>query len=291
MRASLGEFHYRLREPISGSRPGSHPGSALGSGQDFAAHARLFDNPDPRRIDMHASLRNVRRDWLVKLYLQRSAIPVYAVVDVSESMCFGAPQSKRDIAADFVESLGYSTFRAGDPVALLAFDVEDREDLYVPARHSRGVGTLMADYLRGCTPTRAQPARPDGGRALSNTVLRLTGKTALVFLVSDFHWSLEALPGALDVLNEASVIPVVLWDPAEVDPPRGTGYLKVQDVESGARRSLWVGETLRERWRSAVAARRAALEAVFAARGIRPFYLQGEFDPEDLSRYFYEEYV
>ena len=83
MGPTVGEFHYRLRAPVSGYRPGSHPGTALGSGHEFAAHVRLLDNPDPRRIDIRASLRNVRREWLTQVYRQRAALAVYAVVDVS----------------------------------------------------------------------------------------------------------------------------------------------------------------------------------------------------------------
>ncbi|KAB7631796.1 MxaS protein, partial [Verminephrobacter sp. Larva24] len=52
--SSLHEFHYRLPARAGGFRPGSHLGRSLGPGQEFATHVRLFDNPDPRRIDLRA---------------------------------------------------------------------------------------------------------------------------------------------------------------------------------------------------------------------------------------------
>ncbi len=70
------------------------------------------------------------------------------MIDVSASMSFGSPDSKLDIAADFIESLGHSAFGYGDALGMVAFDNELREDLIIPARTGRGVGTTIADVLR-----------------------------------------------------------------------------------------------------------------------------------------------
>lgn len=294
---AIDEFHYRLSVAAGGFRPGAHPGTSLGAGQEFAAHARLFDHPDPRRIDLRASLRDARGEWLVRTYRQRASVPVHAVVDVSASMAFGAGRAKLDVVADFVESLGRSAFRAGDPAGLMAFNPDSAnpgDALYLPARHSRGVGSAMADALR-----QHASARPDlgtgagqqiqgDGAALQTTLERLAGKAGLVFLVSDFHWSLAPLAGALDLLAHASVVPLVVWDPAEIEPPADDVLLALRDAESGARRTLWVGSKLRAQWRATVAQRRSEIDALFAKAGMRPFYLLGGFDPEALSRHFLE---
>src|SRR5262245_33962527 len=126
------EFHYRLPRRLGAWRPGSHPATTLGAGQEFMAHASLFDRPDPRRLDLRASLRDVRGDWLVRVNRQRAAVAAIAMVDVSASMAFGEPKSKLLVAADFVEALGLSAFRVGDTVGLSAFDSTDRMDLFVP---------------------------------------------------------------------------------------------------------------------------------------------------------------
>jgi hypothetical protein len=84
------------------------------------------------------------------------------------------------------------------------------------------------------------------------------------------------------------VVPMVVWDTAEVNPPGQTGLVTLRDAESGSQRTLWMRPALRARWREAVEQRRMQLNEVFARRAIRPFYLQGEFDGESLSRYFLE---
>jgi uncharacterized protein (DUF58 family) len=284
-----GEFHYKLGSRIGGHRPGSHPGLALGTGQEFAAHGRLLDSPDPRRIDVHASLRTTRREWLVRNYRQRAAVSVHAIVDVSASMRFGAERTKLDVAADFAEGLGLSAFRAGDSAGLRAFDTRERSDLHVPARYSRGIGAVMAEQLRQSGVRQGSDAGGGSATALLETIADLTGKSGLVFLVSDFHWPLAGLPAVLDALARSNVVPVVTWDPAETTPPRRNGLLELIDAESGAARSLWVGARTRSRWHEGVARRRAAIEALFAGRELRPFYMSGVFSPEHLTRYFLEE--
>ena len=279
------EFHYRLPMRAGGFRPGSHPGSSFGAGQEFAMHGRLFDYPDPRRLDLRASLRAARSEWLVRVHLQRAAVPVQVVVDVSASMHFGTRQTKLQVAADFVEALGYSAFRVGDQLGMLGFDTRARDDLFMPARYGRGVGNLLATKLRESTSDAAGNGSLAGLHRAAST---LAGKQALVFLVSDFHWPLVELPAVLDLLVHACVVPMVVWDSAEIAPPRGGPLLAVNDAESAGQRTLWLRESVRERWRETVARRRAELSKIFGVRGMQPFYVESVFNPEAMSRYFLE---
>jgi hypothetical protein len=189
--------------------------------------------------------------------------------------------------ADLVEALGYSAFRAGDAVGLLAFDDRAREDLYVPARHSRGNGSLMARMLRECQPGRAA-SHSETLAGLRRATESLVGRSGLVFLASDFHWPTDALGTLLAQFAPACVVPLLVWDPAEIEPPDARALVALSDAETGARRSLWMRDSLRTRWRDAVATRRAELTALFNAQGMPPFDLQGRFDAEALTRYFME---
>ncbi|MEC5404582.1 VWA domain-containing protein [Paraburkholderia sp. MPAMCS5] len=288
---AIAEFHYRLPMRSSGLRPGSHPGSSFGFGQEFAMHGRLFDYPDPRRLDLRASVRAARSEWLVRVHLQRAAVPVQVLADVSASMHFGARQTKLQVAADFVEALGYSAFRVGDPLGMLAFDTRARHDLFMPARSGRGIGNLLAAMLRESeSESESASGTASGGsvEALQRIASTLAGREALVFLVSDFHWPLAGLPAVLDLLMHACVVPIVVWDEAEIAPPEGGPLLALRDAESGARRTLWLRGSVRERWREGVARRRTELARMFGKRAMQPFYIENAFDPEAMSRYFLE---
>ena len=338
------EFHYRLPGRISGQRPGSHRGSSVGAGQEFVTHLSLYDRPDPRRLDLRASLRTLRNDWsrgdvpggdwLVRVNRQRAGTSVRAIVDVSASMCFGSRRPKLHIVADFFEALGMSAFRVGDAVGMMAFDVAERPELFMPPRVSRGMGAIMASALRDACdargpggqrplgdarglPAQAAPAEDFAGRTrfgavrvrrdsrpqvalgtphgnqhasdgLEGAAARLAGQQGLVFLVSDFHWPLERLGAVLDLMAHAVVVPIVVWDAAETEPPSRNSIASLSDAETGARRTLWLRPRLREEWRLAVARRRAEIDSFFAAHALRPFYMEGAFDADALSRYFFE---
>lgn len=275
-------FHYRLPNRIGGLRPGSHPGSSLGAGQEFISHARLSDRPDPRRLDLRASLRNPGGDWLVRVNRQRASIPVQVIVDVSASMRFGSHRTKLEVAAQFVESLGQSAFSVGDALGMRAFDARERGDLFMPPLLGRGVGGTLASILRQCK------SRAGGIEGLRAAAMQLSGRRGLVFLVSDFQWPLDNLGTVLDLLAYAWVVPMVVWDPAEIEPPADNALAALRDAETGARRTLWLRPKLREQWREGVASRREQLERIFAARSIRPFHVRGAFDGEALSQYFFE---
>jgi hypothetical protein len=280
------EFHYRIPGRVPGRRPGSHAGSSVGSGQEFVSHQSLYDYPDPRRLDLRASLRSLDERWLVRVNRQRTGIRVWALVDVSASMAFGSRRPKLQVAADFLEALGLSAFRVGDAAGLMAFDAVERSDLFIPARVSRGVGTMMSRVLLESGSTAPPGAEMTDG--LEAVTSRLAGQQGLVFLVSDFHWPLERLAIALDYLAHTTVVPVVLWDPAEIEPPARNALATLRDAESGARRTLWVRPKLRDDWRRSVAERRAEIDTLLAARNIHPFYMEGVFDADALSRYFFE---
>jgi len=276
------EFHYRLPQRIGGWRPGSHRGSSLGAGQEFVSHMRLYDRPDPRRLDLRASLRSIQQEWLVRVNHQQASIPVHAVVDVSASMGFGPSRTKLDVAAEFVEALGQSTFRVGDSLGMLAFDSRERTDLFVPAMVSRGIGEAMATLLRSTSGGAGNAA------GMVEAMQHLAGRQGLVFIVSDFHWPLAGMTLALDALVHAFVVPVVIWDAAEIQPPAHDGLAQLRDVESGAQRTLWMRPRMREKWLESAAARRTELNQLFASRAMRPFYVTGRFDSEAMSQYFFE---
>lgn len=292
------EFHYRLPGRVSGQRPGSHRGSSIGAGQEFVAHMSLFHRPDPRRLDLRASLRTLNEDWLVRVNRQRAGVAVRAIVDVSASMTFGSRRPKLHVVADFVEALGVSAFRVGDAVGMMAFDVGERSDLFMPARVSRGMGSIMAAALRSACDSQAsgqQTLMAGAGQTsvygMEEAASHLAGQQGLVFLVSDFHWALGGLNIVLDLLAHANVVPVVVWDPAETAPPERNALASLRDAESGARRTLWIRPKLRQDWLEGVARRRTEINSFFASRGIQPFYIEGSFDADALSRYFFEAEV
>jgi len=286
--APASEFAYRVRGSAGGARPGAHGGRTEGAGDGFAGHRSLFERPDPRRLDVRASLSAVPREWRVRTYHQRSAVTLQVLLDVSASMRLGEPATKLAVAGAFIDALAHSAARLGDAVGMVGFDTAWRQDLSVAPRAGRGVGAA----LRECGDRAGRgPLVTAGVSGIRACAERLTGRPALVFLVSDFLFPLDGLDAAVRALGgggSTRIVPIVVRDPGELALPDGFGWVPMRDVETGRTRSIWLHDSARRRWRDAIARQRDTLASVFAADGVRPFMLQGRLDGEALTRWFLE---
>jgi len=140
------EFEYRVAGLPGRQRPGAHKSRAQGAGMAFVSHARLFDLPDPRRLDLRASMSTVPRTWLVRRYQQHSTFGITALVDVSRSM-YVEGERRQQIISAFLSSLAHSAHRRGDPVGLLAFDARYRPELSLPMLSGRQLSERLLGQL------------------------------------------------------------------------------------------------------------------------------------------------
>lgn len=275
------EFHYRASEPALGHFPGHHRSRRGEAGFELRGHASLLDAPDPRRLDLHASLRDPFGQWRVRVYSQRMAVPVLLVADLSASMSHAGRVRRLDVLADFTESLAASAWRTGDSFGFVGCDETARRDWFQPPTRMRGAGERIAARLRGWQPAGRS------ARGLLDAHRHLPRQRALVFLVSDFHLPLADVETVLKRLAPHEVVPVVLWDPAEFAPAAERGLLPLVDAESGERRLVWWRPALRERWEARRRERHAALVALCRRYRHEPLLLDGGFDADRVTRHFH----
>lgn len=276
----VGEFHYRAPGRPLGIRPGSHSARAEGSSGVYLGLRPLIARGDPRRIDLRRSATDPFEQWLARTMSERVAVPVYVVADVSASMACGAAGARQQTVADLAQSAAQSAWRVGDPFGFVAADTRVRESHSWPAMVSRDHGARVAGALR----TLSLEGR--GADGLLEARRYLGRRRALVLLVSDFHFDLGFARRVLASLAEHFVVPLVLWDPAELAAGRDGGWIELADSESDARRFLWLRQGLVDRIEAALATRRDSLTALFRGLGLRPLYLSAGFDPDRLTRHF-----
>ena len=240
-----------------------------------------MDAPDPRRLDLHASLRDPFGQWIVRVYSQRKSIPVYLLADLSASMSFGGVRRKLDVLADFTESLAYSAYRTGDSFGFIGCDESVRQDLLLPPTHTKGAGTALSRTLRGLQSL--------GGSAagLLDVPRYMQQRRALVFLISDFHLSIDMLSEVIGALSRHEVVPVVLWDAAEFSAPQGYGLARLTDLENGKARLLWLRPMLRQKWADKLQQRRIMLKELFRRHQVRPLFLENGFRADAVTAHFF----
>ncbi len=275
------ELHYRVGLPALGHFPGHHRSTRGNQGFEFRGHAPLFDAPDPRRLDLHASLRDPFGNWLVRVHRERLSIPVTVVADLSASMGFAGSCRRLDVLADFTDSLAWSAWRSGDSFGFVGCDSALRTELLVPQTRARGAGALLAQRLRSLW------LEGRSAQALRAAHQHLGRQRSLVFLVSDFHFSLAEAEAVLASLAHHDLVPVLLTDPLECALTAERGLVQVIDPESGRRRLVWWRPALRAKWLAAHAQRFEALQQLFRAHRLKPLVIDGAFDADAVTRHFH----
>jgi len=279
------EFHYEIPWSIVSNRPGHHRSHHPGSGFEFHRHAPLLEHPDPRRIDLHASLNDPLGSWVVRVFRQRSAIPVYLLADVSASMGFTGRRRKLDVLADFTAAAAYSAYRTGDAFGFIACDATPHADMRLPLTRMKGAGTLVSDWLQ-----RFQPSG-DSAAGLLEAARTLGRSRALVFIASDFHFPLELLRMLLLALSNHYVVPVVLWDRDEFPSSSRPGMGTLLDSETGRARVLLLRPSLQRRLAQAFSERQRTLQEVFLNHNVRPLLLLDGFDADRVTQYFLDPHA
>ena len=282
------DFIYRFPDKVFGHVPGAHSGTALGSGDRFAGFADLFDYPDPRRVDIRASLRQQAADvtqqgnarWLVKRYQQRASITLWLLADTSRSMTIGNVNHER--LAKLAHMIAHSAVSLGDKFAMSCFDSQWRQDLTIMPTTQRSMPVLAAESLLNATVSNEA-----GSAGLLHAADVINNKRSLVFLASDFCFDIRILERSLRRLSNYTVVPIV-WQHNDVDMfPAHAGWVETQDAETGRRHSVWMRPKMKKQWQQNMDDHFSRLSECFARYRIRPLYVKGDVTPQQLTEYFY----
>lgn len=281
------EFSYRYPGKVFGHVPGAHVGTSLGSGDRFAGFADLFDYPDPRRLDIRASLRSHAENsaiedqnrWLVRRYQQRSSVTLWMLADLSRSMAVSSVNHQR--IAKLAHMVAHSAIGLGDRFAMAGFDSMWRQDVTVMPTRQRSMPSLAAQQILD-----AAPSSSPGAAGLVHASNAITSSHALVFLASDFCFDISVLENSLRRLAHYTVIPIV-WQHDDVDHfPTRFGWTEVRDAETGQRHSVWMRPSLRKRWKQQLDEHFDKVSECFMRHRIQPLYVQGDVSGQQLTDYF-----
>jgi len=273
---------YRVGWKTAGIRPGAFRGMHSGPGERFRTSVPLHARADPRRLDIRSTLRDPLGGIWVRDFEQQSALNVIVLADVSASMGYVGRHDKMAQLGSIAASLARSAWRNGDTFGFAAANGKPISKLTLPLRLNRGAADWLERRLAEFAP------EGDSAAGLLQSALQLPRRRSLVFLLSDFHWPDGALETLLRRLAQHQVVPVVLWDPAEAQSIRRHGIAVLRDMESGARRFVWLRPGLVDALRGRRRERERELRRACAQSGCAPFFVRDRFDPIDLTRHFLE---
>ena len=260
--------------------PGVHASLLSGGTDEFSGLVSLIANPQPRHIDVRASIQNPLGQWMVRSFRQRSSISVQVIADLSGSMSYRGETDKKKTLARLVASIAHSAYREGDRFGFLGAGSELIASLTLPCRvYKGGVPELFSRLQQ-------YECKGHGTKGLQDAADQLGRTRSLVFLISDFHHTIEDLNVLARKLSRHDVVPVVIWDRTEFETLPDFGLVVLEDPETGERRRLFMRPTLKQAFLERFATRRRELDEVFQPLGRSPLFLTGRFSGDELTRYF-----
>lgn len=266
---------YRLPWQSSSVYPGAHPGQMICAGQLFKRHEPLIASPDPRRIDLRASVLDPFSSYRVRAYQQQSSVNVYLLADMSASMGY---VDKQQTLIRFLLTAAHSAFGYGDKFGFIGCTERIEHRWLLPVGQHLGRVSALAKQLEGLSFT-------GSANGLQNAAAFLPAERSLVFLLSDCHFPLPQLCAVLGSLQAHDVIPLVLWTQHEYADLPNWGLISFQDMENHATRTLFMRPALRQKIIAAYRQRQSDLKHIFRAFGCEPLFITERYSTQSINRH------
>jgi len=248
---------------------------------EFNRLVSLQQYPDPRRLDLRASLIDPYERWLVREYKQKSSISVLVILDLSASVRFNGRQDGVNLIAKILFSIITSVRRYGDRIGLLAFDNKFRKDWFVaPSQRVVMNQNEIIQKLKAADAKR-------GHKGLQEVANWLPKEKSLLFFLSDFHLSLNLLKNFLDSTMRHQVVPVVLEDEVEQSGYDRFGFAFLSDSETHRKKLVLLTKKFQQSLKVNYMKRNNNLISLCRNYSCRPVNILGDFDPNSLTNYFF----
>ncbi|MEM6471356.1 MAG: DUF58 domain-containing protein [Planctomycetota bacterium] len=217
------------KEIVEGYCSGKHRSPHKGFSVEFKEHRQYVPGDELKNIDWQVFAKSDR--LFIRQYEEETNLRCTLLVDQSGSMAYagdsmgGERLSKRDYAVRLAAAMSYFMLGQQDPVGLITFDNDIRQEVPLRSRasHLRALLTaLVADASR---------RESDLGGVFRKIVPKV-GRRGLVVILSDSMGDPESISNALAQLRAKrhEVIFFQILDPDEVTFPF-SGRIQFRDLE------------------------------------------------------------
>jgi len=254
--SKLEQLHLLSKKLLRSQHRAERPSRQIGSSLEFADYRNYAPGDDLRGVDWNIYGRLEKLS--VKLFEQEQDLPVYLLVDASESMRWvpgatspqdaHAPRSKFDQVRRTAASLAYVALANLDRVGIQWFGSQLGPQLAMTRGRSQFHKVL--DFLQTAPPLPGPTCLLDSAREFTQR----TTRRGMVILLSDLLDPAGCAPALTHLQRCQFEVQVVqILAPEELDPA-WRGDIEFLDAETGAPLPVTLDETLLASYRERVAA-------------------------------------
>lgn len=228
----IAKRYYRER------RVGFQQSLAKGTSIDFKDYRPYTPGDDFRSVDWNIYSRF--DELFTKLFEHEQEIPIYVLIDTSESMLEGSPEKAR-FALEIAATIAYIALSNQDRAALLSFS----DDVEVLTRPLRGRGYIhhVLEVLERLEPTGTTDLRA----SLSSFVRRSLSR-GIVVVISDFLSPSGVVDALREVLAYRYELIVVQLAAQEDRTVSFDGQVELEDTELGEVHPVLVTRDVQKRY-------------------------------------------
>jgi len=283
---ALHEFEYSVNWQTFRYGFGYHLARRIGGGFRYEGVKSFEAYPNPRRINWKQTDKLGLADPLVNVFREEHEIDIVFIADLSRSMDFGAPVTKRARLAKVAALVAYAVRKSRDRFGFVGVTDEIEESV------TRPLGLLSRqDPLAIAQDVLAFQARSKGLGAFGEAAAFLPRTTSLVFVASDFlpsaEWRELFFETIARIAERHDIVPLVIRASEEREiPPEGLAVL-VEDSETGERALVRLDAAARREFAAFRDEEARMLSGFFQDHSIEPIWLWPETDIVDtLIDYF-----
>ncbi len=226
-------------------------GGQMGGGVEFAEYRDYLHGDDLRHVDWNVYARH--GDLLLKRFHEERDLPVYLLLDVSESMAIGDP-TKFDFGRQLAAGLAYIALSDFDRVGIVTFDGKVRSSL--PMMRGKNQILRVLKFLESLQ-TSGQASDLEAAVAQFGQRVRHPG---VAILISDLLDASDFSAGLDRLRYHRFETHVVQIQAQEELYPTAVGDIELEDAETGARRQVTITPQHVQRYRQRIGEFNAAVQ-------------------------------
>ena len=276
------QFTYSISWRSRNNRYGNNLSSKIGNDFEYSGSKNFNDHPDLTRIDIKNSITDPYENIYVKTYNLNNPINLVVLCDISSSMFVSKNNDAMMKALSKI--IAKSAIDQGDRFGMICFnDSIENNYLLEPGNNFQYINKWIDGIIF------------DTNRNSSNGIKKidkyLPEEKSLVFLISDFHYSVKKIDRILGQLSNHHVIPIFISSEGEIKKMPNYGFRKFTDSELDLEHEVFLRPSVKDKILSDYEEMKIKIFNTFSKKHLKQIVINGDIDIETIQKYFLGTYI